>query len=116
MPDAKKCSKYKFVRFAEPNTKSRRSATTSSFAGGRRGVTKGIKRGLKGSSVAIKRGKSDTLLKGGDEYSKEAMVASPSESSLAIAPVLGSGHGYGMDTMSYSSSNEMSDNELVIDS
>ena len=77
-----------------------------------------IRRGLKASSVAMKRGKSssDTLLKGSDEYTREMMVASPSESSLAIAPVLGSGHGYGMDTMSYSSSNEMSDNELVIDS
>lgn len=76
-----------------------------------------MKRGLKGSSVGLKRGQtlSDALLP--DEGHRDVTaVASPSDSSLAIAPVLGSGHQYGMDAMSYSSSNELSDNELVIDS
>ena len=73
--------------------------------------------------MATKRGKR-SLMSGSsslksEEHSREsASVGSPggdSASSLAIAPVLGTGHGYGMDTMSYSSSNEASDNELVID-
>lgn len=59
---------------------------------------------------------SSVVPKGG-EHGKEALVSSPSDSSsLAIAPVLGSGHGYTVDTVSYSSSNDASDNELVIDS
>ena len=83
-----------------------------------------LKRGLKGirgsSSVATKRGKR-SLIRGAslksEEHSRESIsIGSPNDSSsLAIAPVLGTGHGYGMDTMSYSSSNEASDNELVID-
>ena len=82
-----------------------------------------LKRGLKGirgSNVATKRGKRSLIMasRKSEEHSREsASIGSPgdSTSSLAIAPVLGTGHGYGMDTMSYSSSNEASDNELVID-
>ena len=119
MPDAKKCSKYKFVRFAEPNTKSRRAA--SSLMGGRKGVaTKGgtVKKSLKASGGSgLKRGQpslSDALLTA--EGLRDAIASSPNDSSLAIAPVLGTGHQYGMDSLSYSSSNELSDSELVIDS
>ena len=81
--------------------------------GGRKGGVAKAKRGLKGGP---KRGQTsnDSLLVG--EGHKESFLSSPSDSSQAIAPILGSSHQYGMETLSYSSSNDMSDGELVIDS
>ncbi len=119
MPDAKKCPKYKFVRFAEPS---------------RRGGRKGGKESKKVSSIKpkgiVSKKKIVSAKKLPVPKSAYSSKGSRSSNSTAIAPVLGSMkashsnyHSLGSvnddDDFSDSSSSELSsatDNELVIDS
>ena len=118
MPDAKKCAKYKFVRFAEP---SRRGGHKSHGSGVQRlnPKTKALLQKAKGRKKAMPAKKKFKMDVGTTKSSSHPQVV---DSSSAIAPVLGTGlEQYGMDlgTLSDSSSDDSSsatDSELVIDS
>ena len=130
MPDAKNCSKYKFVRFAEPQRRSKKtlnspSATRPVPVPLPKHTQKEISQGQPFSKVVGSR-KRKMPVKSfyGHKYEpgtgmvvKKLAVESGgrSDSGLAIAPVFG-----GMDTstVSYSSSDEgslSSEHDLVID-
>lgn len=123
MADARKCPKYKFVRFAEPSN--------------RRGGQKNPSGAVRKQNVKLKsqiRGKKGTLIvpaKKGDVYdsgagskgSRQLPLSSSGDPGLAIAPVgMGLEGQYGslnVSALSNSSSSDESssatDNELIID-
>ena len=124
MPDAKKCPKYKFVRFAEP---SKRGGPKLHLGGVQRlnpkskSLLKKVK-GKRGVLPAKRKFNSNSAAKGSVVVSQTPQVDS---GAAAIAPVLGTGLGleaqYGMDmgNLSDSSSDDSSsvtDTELIIDS
>ena len=127
MPDAKKCPKYKFVRFAEPSRRGGRKVVSNSNSEIKKvsgsstkskGIVSKVKKGMSSKkSVAPKSAYSNSLTKGSRSNSN----------SIAIAPILGSRdsqvgyRGLGSideDSLDSSSSELTSatDNELVIDS
>lgn len=105
IPDSRKCSKYKFVRFAEPQRRPRKApssptATKQSLAHSKKRV---MGRPSNDSSGNQKR----------KPFHVSKQAKKPEDSGLAIAPVFG-----GMDTVSYSSSDDgsfSSEGELIID-
>jgi len=127
MSDAKKCPKYKFVRFAEPSRRGGRKVVSNSnreikkISGGTKskGIVSKVKKGMSSKkSIAPK------SVYSGNSLSKGSRSNS---NSIAIAPILGSRssqvscHGLGSidEDSSDSSSSELTsatDNELVIDS
>jgi hypothetical protein len=127
MPEAKKCAKYKFVRFAEPSRR----------GGGPKVPGAGKGRKLNTKPKALKKIKKIVPVKSLDPNlfdsslskvltgpKRPLLAAHTADSSPAIAPVLGTTRQevqYGMEigTLSYSSSDDSSsatDNELIIDS
>lgn len=131
MPEAKKCAKYKFVRFAEP---SRRGG--GGGGGTKAGVGKGRKlntkpKALKPVKKAVPVKRVDPNLYDSSAAAKQLMnvpkqpqLVVTTDSSPAIAPVLGTArqevqYGMGVGALSDSSSDDSSsatDNELIIDS
>lgn len=129
MPEAKKCAKYKFVRFAEPSRR----------GGGGQKALDGKGRRLNTKAKVLKKVKKTLPTKRRFDPNlfdtSRPLTAGPkrplpatavSDSSPAIAPVLGTARHtqdvqYGMEVvnLSYSSSDDSSsatDNELIIDS
>lgn len=121
MPDAKKCTKYKFVRFAEPkrSKKSTASKVNKKPSPSRLNLLKKTlikKAGAQKRKLAPKAVHSRPLTT--VKKSSENIVESFTES---IAPVGSGPLQFGMESnaMSYSSSDELSsssENDLVIDS
>ena len=131
MPEAKKCPKYKFVRFAEPSRRGGGGGPRSGGGGQGRG------RKLNTKPKALVKGKKPVAAKGVPAKKKldldmiESITSlkgpgnrlQRTDSSPAIAPILGTTleAQYGMDVsaLSDTSSDESStatDNELIIDS
>lgn len=111
IPDSRKCSKYKFVRFAEPQRRPRKGTPGSPSA------TKQL------SALSKKRPVNKPTKETSRSQKRKSMhvpkqdiageMKRPEDSGLAIAPVFG-----GMDTVSYSSSDDASlssEGDLIID-
>lgn len=118
MSDAKKCPKYKFVRFAEP---SRRGGGHKIHSGG--GQRQNPKSKALLQKVRGKKGAIPAKKKFADLGASKGNVVMPQvDSRSAIAPVLGTGlEQYGMDIgalsdSSLDDSSSATDTELIIDS
>lgn len=115
MPDAKNCSKYKFVRFAEPQRRSKKSTKSVTVPISKHGP-KFVKSSSKVAGSRKKKMPPSSVFGVNAESSMRpsmTKMAIEDDSGLAIAPVFG-----GMDTISYSSSDEgslSSECDLVID-
>ncbi len=115
MPNAKKCSKYKFVRFAEPTVRG---------AGGGAQKGTGIRR-VNAKSKNVGKTKSKIIVPPKKKLDGKSFSVAPKQfpllppdSSPAIAPVQMQ-YGIDLGALSDSSSGDFSsatDNELVIDS
>lgn len=127
MPEAKKCAKYKFVRFAEPSRRGGGGQKSLDGKGRKLNAKAKVIKNVK-KTIPAKRTLDPNLFDSSRPLTtgpKQPLSAiSVSDSSPAIAPVLGTARQevqYGMEVgnLSYSSSDDSSsatDNELIIDS
>ncbi len=136
MPEAKKCPKYKFVRFAEPSRRGGGGGPRSAGGGGQGRVrklntkSKALVKGKKAVAVKSVPAKkkldldmTESIAKGPGAPLSRQLQLSRTDSSPAIAPILGSAleAQYGMDVGALSDttsddSSTATDNELIIDS